>query len=324
MNIDELAEFIKRANPDPREAFTILGASGVASTGSPCTSFKLDPPADEESLISTYLQAHEFIHLTQVATTSACRKLAIEILQISASIERADEHQDIEARVDELRRIYEVTINRASIRLVERPSMCDVMEMHAFIEGFKTSSIHQEHRAFLEIAKRCHELSENYTVIVGYWAKHEDMRQPLELLPKVCWLSLQCDDPAAAYWDIAGEAEQHHEQFLKMNTRQLADAFYLEERVEADMVARWDTGMEELWKPYIEAVAEVIRNDPSWDTLAHPSKLDPKTPLMPSLFIFNDGMMRVDGPAIDAGLPQTTKWVWAAEPVVRNLARLQN
>ena len=323
---DALADFIRVAMPEKGEAFVVPPACGAVFIGAAATPFDGSDAETDEAALCTYLQAHEFVHLTQILSTRSCRWYAADQLRIATRLELARLRGE-EIGSEERQMMLEILGKGMSImrrRENELPSMADIMETHAVIEGWKVSPYAKnEFSLVVSILHNSHCMSVEYSGIIGYWMQRPKLM--LELLPRICWLALQDLDPATCYAKLIALPEYCPEEMIRgLKTRHIAQIFNMEKSVHDGIWNSFPDYMLPLWQDYMSELHRIVEDDPTWDTLACPSLLEDRSRLMPSLFIFDNGFVRVDGPAKGKENSKSYKWLVAAELVSRNIAELRS
>lgn len=322
---DSLVKFIRMNRPEKGEAFVVLPACGAVFIGAAATPFDGSNAETSEAAHCTYLQAHEFVHLTQVLSTRSYREHAADQLRVATRLEHARQNGQ-EVCADERAVMLEMLTtgaHRIKRRDIGYPSMGDIAETHAVIEGWKVSP-YARHEFSLVFSILCnsHCLSMDYSGIIGHWMKRPELM--LELLPRICWIALQDRDPASCYARLVTLPERVPKKMLHgMTTRNIAEVFEMAETVHDGIWNSFPSCMLPLWQDYMSELHRIADDDPTWDTLACPSLLEHRQGLMPSVFFFDDDVVRVDGPAARNGTGEEYKWVGVAELVSRNIGDLR-
>ncbi len=197
-----------------------------------------------------------------------------------------------------------------------------VVELHAVIEGFRGAfSRHTEER-LVRIVHSAHGLNSFYADAVGRVLGGFGLEFVLEVVPKLCWMSLQSHDPGRTFTNaLLSLGVRDTSALVGMSAHELcatsgADASSYARSLRLRTPALRAHSLYPLWEEYFDAIERETDPERFLQLVMHPSKASAKGSkirrweLMPPLTIYRDNGYSMNGPHRDKG------WV-AAEPLIR-------
>lgn len=314
-----LAQITKHM-PGKGEGFLLLStAVAVVNTNQPA---KITPQSNMswDDILCHYVSSHESIHVSQIASTTFAYNVALDFAGLVSLANRLkrEKYSDVAPR-DAVER-FESLNSRLYGKDGTRFSAMHIMEAHAVLEGFRGAFSRYTQEGLILTIQNAHDLDELYSDIIGMWLQAVGFDCTFAILPKVCWLALQSNTPAAEYERLVGSLLADPEAWVGVNvtTEELAVAAKLSiVDIRKKLLVRDKSHpMAQLWCPYITACERILAEG-AFDNLVHPSPPVDEHDFMPALTIFRDGTLLMTGPYKDKG--------WdIADPLIKSTAVFLN
>jgi hypothetical protein len=148
-----------------------------------------------------YAVAHECVHMAQLLSTGFVVDLGIEFSNVvgQTSAHQRANTPELEWLPTVLRRFRDALRDLNQLSGVEnyKFSALQVLELHAIIEGFRGAFSRHTEEGLLWVVQTVHGITDTYADPLGRWLAVFGFDFTFEVVPKLCWLALQTDDPGA-------------------------------------------------------------------------------------------------------------------------------
>jgi hypothetical protein len=266
---------------------------------------------DNRFIRLTYTLAHESIHISQWITTGHIAGAAATLTRLCAEVARNRKKQIPEAQwLGESLTTFKNTVR--PFTAVQRGfSGLDVVELHAILEGFRGAFSRYSEAGLLTVVQLAHGLDTFYADIVGRVLAAFGFEFTFEVVPKLCWLSLQMEDPGDIFTEVLSSlAVAEYGSLMRMSATDVCKGFGLEpETCARSMRERYPSIRNLAMYPLMERYFDIVERETTVERrlqrAMHPGRIPENGQpgsdflLMPTLTMFANGNCIMNGPYKD-------------------------